>query len=76
MNGFICDEPAELSSAIERASEIHPDTCRQVVENHFSLQTMARGYEKVYLEAVERSHATGGRTEPAASPIVTWPVAR
>ena len=61
VNGFMCDEPEQLPSAIEHASEIDPDTCRQVVENRFSLQTMARGYEEVYLEAVERSHTTVGR---------------
>jgi glycosyltransferase involved in cell wall biosynthesis len=69
ITGFICDEPDELSSAIERASEIDPDTCRQVVENRFSLETMARGYEEVYLRAVERSPARAGHSEfPVASP--------
>jgi glycosyltransferase involved in cell wall biosynthesis len=68
VNGFICDEPDQLPAAIERASEIDPDTCRQVVEKRFSLQAMARGYEKVYLQAIERSRATVGRTDPVASP--------
>jgi glycosyltransferase involved in cell wall biosynthesis len=68
VNGFVCREPDELPSGIERASEIDPDTCRQSVENRFSLQTMAEGYEAVYLAAIARSRATVGRTEP---PVVS-----
>jgi glycosyltransferase involved in cell wall biosynthesis len=58
VTGFIRDEPAELPTAIERASEIDPDTCRRVVEKRFSLETMAGGYEQVYVGAIERSGAT------------------
>ncbi|HEX2362130.1 MAG TPA: glycosyltransferase family 4 protein [Jiangellaceae bacterium] len=57
VNGFICDEPGELPAAIERASEIDPDRCRAVVEDRFTLQTMARGYEEVYRGVIERSRA-------------------
>jgi glycosyltransferase involved in cell wall biosynthesis len=69
MTGFICDEPAELPTAIERAGEIDSDTCRQVVENRFSLQTMARGYEQVYIGAIERSRATAARSEPPVASV-------
>ena len=69
VNGFICAEPDELPAAIERAGEIDPDICRQVVENRFSLQTMARGYEEVYLGAIERSRAAAARGEPPVASV-------
>jgi glycosyltransferase involved in cell wall biosynthesis len=69
VNGFICREPDELAGGIERASEIDPDTCRQVVEDRFSLQTMAAGYEAAYLAAIERSRTTVGRADP---PVASW----
>lgn len=62
-NGFICDEPDELPGAIERADEIDPDTCRRVVEDRFTLETMAQGYEQVYLAAIERPRDR--RTKPS-----------
>jgi glycosyltransferase involved in cell wall biosynthesis len=68
VTGFICDEPDELPNAIERAGEIDPDTCRRVVESRFSLQTMASGYEQVFLGAIERSRDPATRREP---PVVT-----
>jgi glycosyltransferase involved in cell wall biosynthesis len=75
VHGFVCAEPDELPAAIERAGEIDPDICRQVVENRFSLQTMARGYEGVYLGAVERSRATAARGEPSSGlSVVAQPV--
>jgi glycosyltransferase involved in cell wall biosynthesis len=70
-NGFVCDRPEELPAAIERAGEIDPDACRQVVEDRFSLQTMARGYERVYLAAVERARPPATRTEPPAAASAT-----
>jgi hypothetical protein len=57
VNGFICDDPDELPAAIERADEIDPDACRQVVVDRFSIETMARGYEQVYRDAIKRSRA-------------------
>ena len=69
MTGITCDEPDELPTAIERAGEIDSDTCRQVVENRFSLQTKARGYEQVYVGAIERSRATAARSEPPVASV-------
>ncbi|HEX6577444.1 MAG TPA: glycosyltransferase family 4 protein [Jiangellaceae bacterium] len=57
VNGFICDDADELPAAIERTDEIDPDTCRQVVVDRFSIESMARGYEQVYRDAIMRSRA-------------------
>ena len=60
VNGFICDDPDELPAAIERADEIDPDACRQTVVDRFSIEAMARGYEQIYRDAIERSRAAKG----------------
>jgi hypothetical protein len=49
-----------LPAAIERADEIDPDACRQTVVDRFSIEAMARGYEQVYRDAIERSRAAKG----------------
>jgi glycosyltransferase involved in cell wall biosynthesis len=55
VTGFICDDADELPAALDRAGEIDPDVCRQVVVDRFSIEAMARGYEQVYRAAIERS---------------------
>jgi glycosyltransferase involved in cell wall biosynthesis len=68
VTGFICDDPDELPGAIERAGEIDPDACRRVVQERFSLLTMARGYERVYRDAIERSRTSAaGDTSPVVA---------
>jgi glycosyltransferase involved in cell wall biosynthesis len=67
VNGFVCDDAGALPAAIERADEIDPDTCRQVVVDRFSIEAMARGYEQVYREAIKRSHAAHSDTRGSSS---------
>jgi glycosyltransferase involved in cell wall biosynthesis len=58
--GFLVNNVAEAVRAVGRVSEIDPSTCRSRVRQHFSVETMVEGYERVYstifdLEAKKQS---------------------
>ena len=58
--GFLVNNVREAVRAVGRLSEIDRRTCRSRVEEHFSIDTMVEGYERVYstifdLEATRRS---------------------
>src|SRR5271155_69776 len=57
--GFLVDNVAEAVRAVGRISEIDRPACRSRVQQHFSIETMVEGYERVYstifdLEAKKR----------------------
>jgi glycosyltransferase involved in cell wall biosynthesis len=58
--GFLVDNVNEAVRAVGRISEIDRPVCRRRVRQHFSIETMVEGYERVYstifdLEAKKRS---------------------
>jgi glycosyltransferase involved in cell wall biosynthesis len=58
--GFLVANVAEAVRVLERISEIDRRACRRRVQQHFSIDTMVEGYERVYstifdLEAKRRS---------------------
>jgi glycosyltransferase involved in cell wall biosynthesis len=58
--GFLVNNVAEAVKAVGRVSEISRSACRSRVRQHFSIETMVEGYERVYatifdLEAKKRS---------------------
>jgi len=58
--GFLVSNVAEAVRAVGRISEIDRRACRRRVQEHFSIETMVEGYERVYstifdLEAKRRS---------------------
>jgi glycosyltransferase involved in cell wall biosynthesis len=58
--GFLVANVAEAVRALGRVSEIDRPACRSRVRQHFSIETMVEGYERVYstifdLEANKRS---------------------
>jgi len=58
--GFLVSNVAEAVQAVGRVSEIDRSACRSRVRQHFSIETMIEGYERVYsmifeLEAKKRS---------------------
>jgi glycosyltransferase involved in cell wall biosynthesis len=58
--GFLVNNVAEAVRALGRVSEIDRAACRSRVRQHFSVETMVEGYERVYstifdLEAKKRS---------------------
>jgi len=52
VTGFLCSTPAQMVDAVRAASELRPEDCRARVEQCFSAQTMAIGYERVYRAAL------------------------
>jgi glycosyltransferase involved in cell wall biosynthesis len=51
--GFLVGNAAEAERALERAGEIDGATCRQRVQQYFSIETMVEAYEKVYRTVFE-----------------------
>jgi glycosyltransferase involved in cell wall biosynthesis len=54
ISGVICDDPADLPGAIDRASAIDPVDCRMHVARHFTSERLARGYARAYRTAMSR----------------------
>jgi hypothetical protein len=57
--GFLVNTVTEAVRALERIPEINRRACRSRVQQHFSIETMVDGYERVYstifnLEAKKR----------------------
>ncbi len=48
VTGFVCDTMHDMAEAIPRVEELDRAACRQRAEQHFSPETMADGYERVY----------------------------
>jgi len=46
--GFLVDTVDEAVAAVARLETIDPAACRQNVEQRFSVEAMARGYDAVY----------------------------
>jgi glycosyltransferase involved in cell wall biosynthesis len=60
VTGFLVANVAEAARVLGRVSEIDRPACRSRVRQHFSIETMVEGYERVYstifdLEANKRS---------------------
>jgi glycosyltransferase involved in cell wall biosynthesis len=51
--GFLVCDAAEAERALERVGEIDGGTCRQRVQQYFSIETMVEAYEKVYRTVFE-----------------------
>jgi len=52
VTGIVVDDPAELPDAIHRARRLDPAACRRHVEENFSVEQMAAGYEAVYRQVL------------------------
>jgi glycosyltransferase involved in cell wall biosynthesis len=55
VNGFLCDNEAELAEYMLRADEIDPQACRREAEERFSVPAMADSYVKLYEEVLARA---------------------
>ena len=53
VTGFLVNNVAEAVQALERLPEINRQACRSRVEQRFSIETMVRGYERVYARIFE-----------------------
>lgn len=54
-NGFLADTEQEFADYMVRVDEIHPEDCRQSVEEFFSADAMAEGYLQRYKEVIRRA---------------------
>ncbi len=52
--GFIVKNVPEMARAIKKIDQIDRAKCRRHVEKHFSIQRMAKDYEKVYQKLITR----------------------
>lgn len=52
VTGVICDDLEELPAAITAARRLAPADCREHVRTRFDVDTMVRGYESLYREAI------------------------
>lgn len=51
-NGFLVKTIPQMAKAIERIPEISRKKCRQWVEENFTVEKMALGYEKIYQKVI------------------------
>jgi glycosyltransferase involved in cell wall biosynthesis len=62
VTGVICEQPAELPAAIERAGSLDPHACRRHVAANFGVAQLGSGYERIYhrlLDGDEMTRAAG-----------------
>ncbi len=52
--GFLADTIEQAAAAVARLDELDPAACRRNVQDRFSRQTMAAGYEEVYRQLAGR----------------------
>jgi glycosyltransferase involved in cell wall biosynthesis len=55
--GFLVDSVEQAVTALERVPSIDRRQCRRRVEEHFSIQTMVKGYERVYATIFEQEES-------------------
>jgi glycosyltransferase involved in cell wall biosynthesis len=54
VTGFIVRNVTEMVSAFKRVGDIDPELCAKRARSRFSPAVMARGYEELYMKALER----------------------
>ncbi len=59
VTGYICDDPRNLSIALNRVDRINPHDCRRHAVKHFEASAMASAYEAVYLSLVDNMNVIG-----------------
>jgi glycosyltransferase involved in cell wall biosynthesis len=60
VSGFVCQSYDEMAAMIPAALELNRQTCREYVENKFSVSQMVDGYEAVYRKIIQgRIHSNG-----------------
>jgi len=68
VTGLICEEPAELAAAIERARGLDPAGCRRHVAANFGVGQLGSGYERIYQRVLSSRMAPNLR--PAGARVV------
>ena len=53
VSGFVCQSYDQMTEMIPAALELNRQTCREYVENKFSMSQMVNAYEAVYRKIIE-----------------------
>lgn len=59
--GFLCDNIEEAIAAIDQVTQLNRHSCREHVQNHFSVQKMVDGYEAVYQQLLAERFSLNGK---------------
>jgi glycosyltransferase involved in cell wall biosynthesis len=60
VTGLVCQSYDEMAGMIKSALELNRQSCREYVENNFSVNQMVNGYEAVYEKIIQdRIHSNG-----------------
>jgi len=54
VNGFVCDSVEEMAAAVGMLSRIDRQTCRRIMEEHFSDDSVVSSFERIYRQASSR----------------------
>ncbi|KAB8319619.1 glycosyltransferase family 4 protein [Tolypothrix campylonemoides VB511288] len=65
VSGFVCQSLDEMAAMIPRALELSRQTCREYIENKFSVIQMVDGYEAVYGKIIKDRINSNGRIHAA-----------
>jgi glycosyltransferase involved in cell wall biosynthesis len=65
VTGFVCQTYEEMAAMLPKALELNRRTCREYVENQFSVIQMVNGYEAVYEQIIESRANLNGRIHSA-----------
>ena len=61
VTGMVCQSYDEMAAMIKSALELNRQTCREYVENNFSVSQMVNGYEAVYEKIIQDRIDYNGR---------------
>ncbi|ORV56128.1 glycosyltransferase [Mycobacterium florentinum] len=64
VTGVICERPAQLAAAIERAGSLDPHACRRHVAANFGVGQLGSGYEKIYHRLLGGNETTRATMKP------------
>jgi glycosyltransferase involved in cell wall biosynthesis len=73
VNGYHCEDTAEMTKAVERIDRIDRVECRRVFEERFTARRMAEDYVRVYHDLVE-ADAAKEPPAPTAEPKEIAPI--
>jgi glycosyltransferase involved in cell wall biosynthesis len=76
VTGLVVDHAEELAAALQAVGSIDPAQCRARVEDRFSLDVMAAGYERIYRALVDGGQEVAGLTSGAVGAVGTGPTRR
>ncbi|MBW4615557.1 MAG: glycosyltransferase family 4 protein [Desmonostoc vinosum HA7617-LM4] len=63
--GFVCHSYEEMAAMIPLALKLNRQTCREYVENKFSVNQMVNSYEDIYRQIIQERIKSNGRIHAA-----------